>query len=866
MADANQMGEELMEILGRAGEQQRLLGSISEDTAKEMALGKQKFAAYTDSVNHAYKALVSLTKAAGSAAGAMYRGEKGAAALNEAFEGVGDAISNTLTAISIALAPFTMGLSLAVGGLALATKGLTKWGKESAKMADDLYKGYSSLTKSGGAASDGMKGLFEDTKRLGLSMKEMDTYISTVAANSQQLARYSGTVSDGRKAMAGVGEALKKNREEFQSLGITMPDVVDGLGGFMKMQAAMGRTQSGSVQEMASAAREYILEQDKLTRLTGMSRQQLEEKAAAALTEEQYGAKMLELQMRADQGDKAAKAEMERIDKLNKMAESAGPEFAKGMRGAIVGNLRDPATRKLMLTAQGNVFETAEQVVKGMITPAKGMDKTLRDVNRFTQDAGTAIGQVGALHRNYLPVAELNNAYALSREGFEKRSLKVDKDTEKIRKGLGDSYVKNQAQLINTEIDANESMERLVESGIYPTQKAMLGLASATDAAAAAMNKTFGGLARGAVRTIGTEPGGAPAAPAAAPAAPALAAAESKETADQKQAYADRQALLERKKQERDQRQVTAKAAAKAKESSQALVSAAPAVPAPGAPGQTVKGTISRPEAAPAAEPAAAAPATIPKVSGPVKDPTDKLLAHIGQKESNGNYNALVGGRTLPELTSMTISQVLELQDKMKNGGLGQKFESTAVGKYQIIKNTLLGLVKKGKAQLSDIFNASTQDILGRGLLKNRGLDQYLSQKIDRDTFMDRLSMEWASLPYRTGNSYYAGVGSNRSLMSREQFTELFAKDGAVLSGPDSGYQPNLTLHGTEAIIPIKDQNVPVQITMDSTLGQSLVSLDATMRSILDAHKESINLLQEIKRSNDTTAGASVKIARTAAS
>jgi hypothetical protein len=29
------------------------------------------------------------------------------------------------------------------------------------------------------------------------------------------------------------------------------------------------------------------------------------------------------------------------------------------------------------------------------------------------------------------------------------------------------------------------------------------------------------------------------------------------------------------------------------------------------------------------------------------------------------------------------------------------------------------------------------------------------------------------------------------------------ARDGAILSGPDSGYMPNLTLHGTEAIVPM---------------------------------------------------------------
>jgi len=33
--------------------------------------------------------------------------------------------------------------------------------------------------------------------------------------------------------------------------------------------------------------------------------------------------------------------------------------------------------------------------------------------------------------------------------------------------------------------------------------------------------------------------------------------------------------------------------------------------------------------------------------------------------------------------------------------------------------------------------------------------------------------------------------------------TEVSAANGAILSGPKSGYRPNLTMHGTEAIVPL---------------------------------------------------------------
>lgn len=52
--------------------------------------------------------------------------------------------------------------------------------------------------------------------------------------------------------------------------------------------------------------------------------------------------------------------------------------------------------------------------------------------------------------------------------------------------------------------------------------------------------------------------------------------------------------------------------------------------------------------------------------------------------------------------------------------------------------------------------------------------------------------------------------------------------NGGILSGPVSGYRPNLTMHGTEAIIPLPDgRSVPVSGTMDSTiLAAQLEKLD----------------------------------------
>jgi hypothetical protein len=47
-------------------------------------------------------------------------------------------------------------------------------------------------------------------------------------------------------------------------------------------------------------------------------------------------------------------------------------------------------------------------------------------------------------------------------------------------------------------------------------------------------------------------------------------------------------------------------------------------------------------------------------------------------------------------------------------------------------------------------------------------------------------------------------VNKNGSISTGDHIhTEVSAANGAILSGPKSGYRPNLTMHGTEAIVPL---------------------------------------------------------------
>jgi len=184
------------------------------------------------------------------------------------------------------------------------------------------------------------------------------------------------------------------------------------------------------------------------------------------------------------------------------------------------------------------------------------------------------------------------------------------------------------------------------------------------------------------------------------------------------------------------------------------------------------------------------------------------LREMIAAKESRGDYNMMQGGKRA-DLTNMTIAEVMAFQKQHVAGGA----ESGAAGKYQIINETLAGLVKKGNIDTSAKFDQQMQDRLADMLIKQRGYDKYKSGKISKEEFAKNLSQEWAALPSGPNNqSYYAGVGSNKAHYSWDQVMGMQFANGGIASGPSSGYQA--MLHGTEAVVPLSDgRSIPVTNT-----------------------------------------------------
>lgn len=181
-----------------------------------------------------------------------------------------------------------------------------------------------------------------------------------------------------------------------------------------------------------------------------------------------------------------------------------------------------------------------------------------------------------------------------------------------------------------------------------------------------------------------------------------------------------------------------------------------------------------------------------------ISAPARYLLDCIGGIEAPMGYGTVYGNKQsrLPKpLVSWTVNEIIGASPSFT-----ARFGSSACGRYQFMRDTLIGL-RKQVPGLGDMrFTPELQDMLGVMLLRRRGFDRFMAGQITLKAFGKALAQEWASFPVLTtttgahrtvarGQSYYAGDGMNKALVSADQIeawltAALRMKGGAPVRKP----------------------------------------------------------------------------------
>jgi hypothetical protein len=480
MADANDSAA----ILAQVTQDLKELGYVSQKTTERMEAAEKATKDFEAKMALGGQAVTSLAKAGMEAAGAMYEGKKGASAFNSSVDSMADAAMAAGAALTLMI-PGGPIIKAFVAGMTLAVGGMAKMYKASAEMADSLNTGFQKLSKSGGAASDGLMGIYGDLQKLGLGVQDLDGYVSMINDSSRDLALFGGSVFAGRKAFADIGKAMEPFREQLYNAGLTQEELNAGTMGFLRLQTRLGQAQNMTNQQLAEGAKKYLIEQDALTKLTGQSRQDREKEREAALSEQRFRAKVEEV--RATQGEAAA----ERLIEANLLISSRSKEAGQAFRDLSTGMITTEAAQKGLISSNGELMRVSQAVIKGEMSAVEATQITGRSLGAFAKDMNM-LAQAGVFNEIGIDFAQAVEMGLFANKDLAAELKKIKEESAKQGVDGGkaaDKLQQAQTDLRLEQLKAMQSAQDFVSKGMLPATYAAIKMANATDNTVSALNK-----------------------------------------------------------------------------------------------------------------------------------------------------------------------------------------------------------------------------------------------------------------------------------------------------------------------------------------------------------------------------------------
>lgn len=402
------------------------------------------------------------------------------AALKESMMGLGKSIAEGETGASV----FTDGMKaganrldlyftkkLGPAGMVLGklTQAAAAYVGAVSKQADTLYKSFQDISRTGTIGHGAMRDVYENMQKFGYGVKELDKFGSLMAENSQTLAKFGGNAVDGAKAFANMATELQHSpvTAELLNMGISVDEINKGAAGFIKQQTALGRNQKEIGDKLQSSTVAYISELETISRLTGQTRAQQEQKIADANAEQAFNATMSSLKRKADAGDLDAQAQYAKFDKANRILEGETRKaFIKGVGGDI------GALGPLVNVAGGDLIEAMQDPKKDIGDVIGSLTRGFKGLN---DAGGDQLAMVNAYNDAFGNYAEQQALYAQ----FGEKNVNAEIAKAEANKKTTDAATKNMTETEIAQRKARDNIQDFINFGINPVTKVMEILAKA---------------------------------------------------------------------------------------------------------------------------------------------------------------------------------------------------------------------------------------------------------------------------------------------------------------------------------------------------------------------------------------------------
>lgn len=434
----------------------------TQDWADRMADSKVGVAGYTAALRSAQKQLKDSMVGLGKS---MMDGETGAAVFNDGIKAGADRLDlffvKKLGPAGMVLGKMAQAAAAYIGAVN--------------KQADSLYKSFQDISRTGTIGHSAMRDVYGNMQKFGYGVKELDKFGSLMAENSQTLAQFGGNAVDGAKAFANMANDLQHSpvTEQLLNMGISVDEINRGAAGFIKQQASLGRGQKEIGDKLASGTLAYINELENISRLTGQTRKEQEDKIADAMAEQAFNAKIGQLKRQEETGDAAtreiARRQREKLEAGNQIFQGEmRKEFIRGAAGdvAALGTLTNLA---------------GGEIVDAITNPAKDIGDVVGSVvngfDRLNESGGENLAMMNAWNGTFPDYFESQKLAAQ----YRGKNAKAELEKAAANKNATDSATKNMTKAEIAERKARDNMQDFINFGINPVTKVMEILAKAIE-------------------------------------------------------------------------------------------------------------------------------------------------------------------------------------------------------------------------------------------------------------------------------------------------------------------------------------------------------------------------------------------------
>mgnify|MGYP001457272942 CR=1 FL=1 len=150
---------------------------------------------------------------------------------------------------------------------------------------DQSLSTFQQLSQVGAGFGNDMLAMRSAAAQSGLSLEQ---FAEMVGNNSANMGLLGGTTSEGAKRFGRLTRTLRQQEAGLTRLGMTQQDVNEGFNEYIEMMASSGQLRGRSDAELTAGAANYLTEIDKLARVTGKSRKELQEEMNSRMAAANY--------------------------------------------------------------------------------------------------------------------------------------------------------------------------------------------------------------------------------------------------------------------------------------------------------------------------------------------------------------------------------------------------------------------------------------------------------------------------------------------------------------------------------------------------------------------------------------------------